>query len=299
MITTTLNFIRGVFSSAILLLNTVVWFLPIFVLGLIKFLVPIDAVRTAMARGLVWCAENWVRVNGKLIDLLADVRWRISGVAGLRRDEWYLVAANHQAWVDIPVLQYVFVGHIPFLKFFIKKQLIWVPMLGFAWWALDMPFMQRYSRAQLKARPELKGRDLDTTRKACERFREHPTSVINFLEGTRFTKEKHRARKSDFQHLLPPRAGGIAFAINVLGEKFHSLLDVTIVYPGVEPSFWALLSGRIKEIVIEVRKLEIPTSLMNGSYLNDPEYRRQFQQWVTEIWREKDALINEISETTA
>ncbi len=294
MITTILSFLRGTFASAILLMNTVLWFLPILFLGLIKLLVPLAGAQRIIGRGLVWCAENWVRVNGLLFDLLTNTHWRISGVEGLRRDEWYLVAANHQAWVDIPVLQYVFSGRIPFLKFFIKKQLIWVPMMGFAWWALDMPFMQRYSRAQLEARPELKGRDLDTTRKACEKFRQHPTTVINFLEGTRFTPEKHAARESDFDHLLPPRAGGIAFAISVLGEKFHRLLDVTIVYPDVEPSFWALLSGRIREIVVQVRQLEIPAALMSGSYLDDPEYRKLFQDWVTDIWREKDAAIAEV-----
>ncbi len=287
-------FVRGVFASIILLINTLLWFLPIFLLGLIKLLVPVHGVRRLVARGLVWCAENWVRVNGLLIDVLASVHWEITGVRELQRDDWYLVAANHQAWVDIPVLQYVFSDRIPFLKFFIKKQLVWVPMMGFAWWALDMPFMQRYTRAQIEARPQLKGRDLETTRKACEKFRQHPTSVINFLEGTRFTAEKHAARSSQFDNLLPPRAGGIAFAVSVLGEKFHSLLDVTIVYPGVQPSFWALLCGRIRKIVVHVRKLEIPAELLHGDYLEDPEYRARFQGWVTGIWQDKDQRINEI-----
>lgn len=294
MIKKTAEFLRGVISSMILILNTLLWFVPILILGLFKLVLPIAIVQKRLAKGLVWCAENWVRVNSALLDLLLDIRWEIDGLQDLRREQWYLIAANHQTWVDIPVLQYVFVGRIPFLKFFIKKQLMWVPMLGFAWWALDMPFMQRYSRAQLQARPELKGRDLETTRKACEKFRQNPTSVINFLEGTRFTDEKHATRASSFEHLLPPRAGGIAFAVSVLGEKFHSLLDVTIVYPGADPSFWTLLSGRIRHIVVHVRKLEIPRELLQGDYLEDPAYRDRFQRWVTDIWEEKDARIGEI-----
>lgn len=285
---------RGAFSSLILILNTILWFMPILFLGLLKLLLPFAPVRAVLARALVWCAENWVRVNGFLLDVLLSIHWQIDGVEELKRDEWYLVASNHQTWVDIPVLQYVFSGRIPFLKFFIKRQLIWVPMMGFAWWALDMPFMHRYSRAQLEARPELKGRDLEITRKACEKFREHPTSVINFLEGTRFTREKHAARESEFDYLLPPRAGGIAFAISVLGEKFHSLLDVTIYYPGVEPSFWTLLSGRVRKIVVHVRKLEIPEDVLHGNYLDDPEHRQRFQQWINEIWKEKDLRISEL-----
>ena len=294
MIRSSVFFLRGTVSSVILIINTLIWFIPVFILGLLKLLLPFTPTRTAIAKGLVWCAENWVRVNGLLLDALLNIDWQIDGLEHLKRDEWYLVASNHQTWVDIPVLQYVFSGHIPFLKFFIKQQLIWVPMLGFAWWALDMPFMRRYSRAQIEARPELKGRDLEATRKACEKFREHPTSVINFLEGTRFTEEKHAARESEFDYLLPPRAGGIAFAISVLGEKFHSLLDVTIFYPGVEPSFWTLLSGRVREIVVHVRKLEIPQDVLQGNYLDDPEHRQRFQQWINDIWKEKDARIGEL-----
>ena len=295
MIKSSVFFLRGTISSLILIGNTILWFTPILFLGLIKLLLPIDPIRAMLGRGLVWCAENWVRVNSLLLDMLLSIRWQIDGVDELKRDDWYLVASNHQSWVDIPVLQYVFKDHIPFLKFFIKQQLIWVPMLGFAWWALDMPFMRRYSHSQIKARPELRGRDLDATRKACEKFREHPTTVINFLEGTRFTEEKHAARKSQFMHLLPPRAGGIAFAISVLGEKFHSLLDVTIFYPGVKPSFWALLSGRVRRIVVHVRKLEIPQDILSGDYLDDREHRKRFQKWINEIWQEKDALIVELS----
>ncbi|NNF52132.1 MAG: acyltransferase [Gammaproteobacteria bacterium] len=294
MIKATSYFVRGVVSSIILLGNTILWFIPILFLGLLKLLLPVRPIRAALSNGLVWCAENWVRVNGLLLDTLLSIRWDIEGVNDLRREEWYLVASNHQTWVDIPVLQYVFSGRIPFLKFFIKQQLIWVPMMGFAWWALDMPFMRRYSRAQLEARPELKGRDLDTTRKACEKFRQQPTSVINFLEGTRFTPEKHAARGSEFDHLLPPRAGGIAFAISVLGEKFHSLLDVTIFYPGVKPSFWALLSGRVKRIVVHVHKLEIPPEMLEGNYMDDPEHRESFQQWINEIWQEKDKRLSDL-----
>jgi len=294
MISRATAFLRGVFSSALLISNTFFWFVPILLMGILRFLLPFAFVQRLLARPLVWCAERWVLVNSMMLDTLLSIEWEISGLDNLSSKEWYLVAANHQAWVDIPVLQYVFAGRIPFLKFFIKKQLVWVPMLGIAWWALDMPFMERYSKAQLQARPELKGRDMETTRKACEKFRHQPTSVINFLEGTRFTKSKHAQRKSRFRHLLSPRAGGIAFAISALGKQFHSLLDVTIVYPDIEPSFWALLSGRIRRIVVHVRKLEIPAELLAGDYREDREYRQKFQAWVTGMWKDKDQLIDEI-----
>lgn len=288
-------FLRGVFSSLLLITNTFFWFVPILFLAIIRLLLPFGAVQKRVARALVWCAEQWVTINGLMLDLFLRIEWDIRGLEGLDRDEWYLVVSNHQSWVDIPVLQYAFDGRIPFLKFFIKKQLIWVPMLGLAWWALDMPFMQRHTREQLAARPELKGQDLETTRRACEKFAQQPTSIINFLEGTRFTPEKHRHRNSPFRQLLPPRAGGIAFAISALGERFHYLLDATIAYPGgVEPSFWALLSGRIRRVAVHIRRLDIPEQLLSGDYLDDPDYRARFQSWVTGLWQEKDRRLVEM-----
>ena len=119
---------------------------------------------------------------------------------GLARHEWYLMTSNHQSWADILVLQKVTNRRVPSLKFFLKQELIWVPLLGLAWWALDFPFMKRYSRAQLEKRPELKGKDMETTRKACEKYAHYPVSVMNFFEGTRFTEEKHRQQNSPYRH---------------------------------------------------------------------------------------------------
>jgi 1-acyl-sn-glycerol-3-phosphate acyltransferase len=124
----------------------------------------------------------------------------------------YLVLSNHQSWVDILILQKVFNRRIPFMRFFLKQQLIWVPMLGLAWWALDFPFMQRHTKSQLQKRPELAGQDIAATRKACEKFLGKPVSIMIFPEGTRFTPAKHAQQQSPFQHLLKPKSGGMAYA---------------------------------------------------------------------------------------
>ena len=116
---------------------------------------------------------------------------------------------------------------VPFLKFFLKKELIWVPILGIAWWALDFPFMKRYSAAVLKKRPHLRGKDIEITRQACKKFKSLPVSIMNFVEGTRFTREKHDKQKSPFTHLLKPKAGGIGFVLSTMGEQLqqHSERD--------------------------------------------------------------------------
>jgi 1-acyl-sn-glycerol-3-phosphate acyltransferase len=215
------------------------------------------------------------------------VRWDVAGTEGLAPDGWYLVASNHQSWVDILVLQKVFTRRIPLLKFFLKRELIYVPVIGLAWWALDFPFMQRSSGSG--------ARDLERARRACEKFRVVPTSVINFLEGTRFTAEKHAQQRSPFAHLLKPKVGGLATALATLGAQFHRLLDVTIVYPDGPPAFWDLLSGRLRAVTVRVTAREIPADLLAGDYLNDKAFRSAMHAWVNGLWREKDALVGELA----
>ena len=206
--------LRGVIFFAGLTLNTIVWFIPIFILAIVKLLLPIPVLRHAIKRALMAIGENWISINWFLMRYAGSVTLVSRGLENLRRDGWYLVIANHQTWVDIVVLQAAFNRRIPFLKFFIKQQLIWFPFLGIAWWAMDMPFMKRFSASYLAKNPHMKGKDLETTRRACEKFRDTPTSVLNFIEGTRFSEEKRIARKSPYRNLLQPRAGGLAVALS-------------------------------------------------------------------------------------
>jgi 1-acyl-sn-glycerol-3-phosphate acyltransferase len=195
--------------------------------------------------------------------------------------------------VDILVLQRIFHRKIPFLKFFIKKELFWFPILGQAWWAMDFPFIKRYTKSYLQKKPHLKGKDLEITRKACTKFKKIPVSIMNFVEGTRFTNEKHRRQQSPYAHLLKPKAGGIAFVLGSMGESIHRVLDVTIVYQGAVRSFWALLSGNIRKIKVNVRSLPVSPELI-GDYTNDENFRKGLQRWLNNLWEEKDRCIEEL-----
>ncbi len=268
-------------------------------LALVKAVVPIAAFRTAISRVLVAIAEQWIAVNGFLFALLTRTRWIVEGLEGLNREGWYLVLSNHQSWVDIPVLQRTLNRRIPFLKFFLKQQLKWVPVMGLAWWALDFPFMQRYSRETLEKHPELRGRDKEATRVACERFRDTPVSVMNFVEGTRFTAQKHAQQGSPFANLLRPRAGGVAFVLDAMGDILKSVVDVTIVYPGGTPTLVDMLANRVAEIRVQVRQLPIPAALLHGDYENDEAFRERFQAWINGLWADKDACIEKMKSATA
>ncbi len=244
-------------------------------------------------------ASGWVRNNSAIIALTQSIEWDIEGIEGLDLNGWYLLNCNHQTWVDIPILQRLFIGQIPFVKFFLKQELIWVPLMGLAWWALDFPFMKRYSSAHLKKHPELRGKDMETTRRACARFKHQPTTIMNFLEGTRFTPAKHDQQQSPYTHLLKPKAGGIAFVLSAMGGQIRSMIDVTIAYHDKKIGMWDLLSGGIHKVSVRVRLLTIPQELLAGDYENDPEFKRQFQEWVNQLWREKDLLLAQLKGTPA
>jgi 1-acyl-sn-glycerol-3-phosphate acyltransferase len=277
----------------LLLVNTVLHVLPLFALTLLKLVLPLRALRQALSRGLVLIAESWIGVNSALFEGFAKTRWQLEQPDNLRYDGNYLVLCNHQSWVDIPVLQKVFNRRIPLLRFFLKSQLIWVPLLGPAWWALDFPFMKRYSKEVLAKRPELQGKDMEATRRACEKFRHMPVAVMNFVEGTRFTRSKHDTQASPFQHLLKPKAGGLAFVLDAMGDALHAILDVTIVYPRGPGSMMDLIAGRVRDIRVHIRELPIDAAL-RGDYEKDAAFRERFQAWVNTLWADKDARIAQL-----
>ena len=281
-------FLRGLLTSLTLGVNTLVLTVAMLPLALAKLALPVGAVRRACDRGLVALASAWVAINGAWIRSVRPVQWDVRGLEGLNPLGWYLVSSNHQTWVDILVLQRVFHGRIPFLKFFLKAELIWVPVIGLAWWALDFPFMKRGKGRNSRHS------DLRTTREACEKFKHIPTSVINFVEGTRFTAAKHSQQASPYRHLLKPKIGGLGVALATMGEQFEAMVDVTIVYPQGVPTFWDLLCGRLAAVTVCVQRREIPADVLGSDPVGDKAYRQRIGAWVDAQWCEKDQLIDEI-----
>ncbi|MGP8154989.1 MAG: acyltransferase [Smithella sp.] len=281
----------GAIAGFLLFVNVLFWVIILFVFSLPKILLPIPWLRRVLNSILHRIGENWIAGNSGWMRLTQKTQWDVQGLDGLSYNGWYLVVSNHQSWVDILVMQHLLNRRIPLLKFFIKRDLIKVPLMGFAWWALDFPFLYRHSAEYLKEHPEQKGKDFEATRKACEKFATIPTSVMNFLEGTRFTKEKHDWQKSEYKLLLRPKSGGLALALNVLGDKFHSLLDITIVYPDGIPTFGEFLCGKVKHIIVRLKTIEIPQQHLHGDYEGDPVFRNAMHKWVQQLWREKDLQI--------
>jgi len=278
-------------ATTLVSLNCVVHISPLLLIALVKFIVQRTPARAVCDRMLMAIANSWIRVNSWMFDNLTDTKLSITGQPEAMMQGHYMVLSNHQSWIDIPVLQKVLMYRVPFLRFFIKSQLIWVPMLGLAWWALDMPFMKRYSRDQIKRKPELAGRDIEATRQACRKFQDIPVSIVNFAEGTRFTEAKHAQQDSPFTHLLKPRAGGTAFVLDAMGESLDTLVDVTIAYPDGAAELPTLFANQVSEIRVDVRVIPIPDKLRRGNYQTDPAHRERMQTWINQLWKDKDQRL--------
>jgi len=273
-------------------LNVIFWVPILMIVALAKFLVPIAGWRRLVSRAMTGLAELWISCNKGIFRATRTLRIDARGLAELRSDGWYLVVSNHRSWVDILVLQSVFNRRIPFLKFFLKRELIWVPLLGLAWWALDFPFMRRHSSEYIARHPEARGQDLTATRKACRRFAQIPTSVMNFVEGTRFTEAKRTRLNSPYRHLLPPRAGGVAFVLSAMNGMLTGMLDVTIAYRTPSPTLWDLCCGRLGDVQFEVQRRPIERWTGEGDYAEDADFRARFQAWLADVWKEKDARLD-------
>ncbi|MEL4431705.1 acyltransferase [Shewanella mangrovisoli] len=291
-----LNFLPGpvlfILSLSLLIINTALWGTLVCLGGVVKMLMPVPSARnavTALMNRFMWA---WASCNGGILYLIAKIEWDVQGLEGLNKNGWYLLISNHLSGFDIAAQTYLLRNHIPMLKFFLKKELIYVPIMGLGCWALDMPFMDRTSPAKLKKNPKLKGKDLATTRRACEKFKNMPTSIINYVEGSRFTEDKRKRQDSPYRHLLRPKAGGIAFTLSAMGEQFTNLLDVTLVYPDApDDVLFGVMNGKVRKIVVRVRALPVP-QVDATRYFAESEYRVEFQRWLNQIWVEKDEQID-------
>lgn len=241
--------------------------------------------------------NSWLSVNNWLIDhVLPDTKWDISidENLNLSMQGRYLMTCNHQSWVDTTVNQYFGLTRMPLTRFFTKWELIFIPFVGQAFKILGFPMMKRHSKEQIAKNPELKHRDMDEARKACEQLLSQPFTLLNYLEGTRFSPEKHAQQQSPFKNLLKPKAGGLALALNILGDQIDALVDMTIVYPDGAPGYGEFWLGEVPRIAVNLRKIEIPAWVQGGNYEDDHEFRERFQQWVDELWTEKDQLITDL-----
>ncbi|WP_414830977.1 acyltransferase [Alteromonas sp. H39] len=283
-----------VLHTALQITNLALWGGLIILLGLVKLIIPVAAFRRALMtvmHGMMFCfgtiSVGFIRFFNSV-----EMDYRIHGE--LSKENWYLIVANHLSYLDIILLIEFAAKRIPAPKFFLKQELIWLPFVGLGAWALDMPFMRRYSKAYLAKHPEKQGKDIETTKAYCQKFKSTPTTVINFVEGTRYTPKKHALRASQYRNLLPPKAGGVAFTLTAMGDLFTNVLDVSLLYPkNAKHPMMSMLCGQMTQIVIDVNVMEVPEPASDVPA--DPQdFRSRFQGWLNTLWAMKDSRISQI-----
>jgi 1-acyl-sn-glycerol-3-phosphate acyltransferase len=284
--------LNGALTALMMILNTVFW-LPLILTAIFLKFIP-SAYTKKMANTILnFLVTTWISVNSLILGFTKNIRWNLSGLENLNMKKNYLVLSNHQSWSDILILQKLLNRKVPMLRFFIKQSLIWVPVLGLAWWALDYPFMKRHTKAEIARKPHLAGKDVEATRKACEKYKTIPVSVMNFVEGSRFTEKKRVEGQSRYKNLLNPRPGGTGLVLTSMGDYLSDILNVTIKYGENRRSFWGFLSGRVKEITVVVETIPV-TEELKGDFHSDQEYRERFINWLNNLWQEKDLLLEKI-----
>ena len=288
-------FILGSVNIILIVANTLFWSIPGYSMALVKFTIRSKKLQPVISTVLISIVEGWLWGLMSIQDLTQNISWDIKGLDGLNRKERYFIICNHQSCTDVMVLLRVFHNRIPFIKFFLKRELFWLPIFGTACWSLDFPYLMRYSKEYLRRHPEMRGKDLENIAAACDRYKDLPLTILNFLEGTRFTMAKHKNQLSPYRYLLRPKKGGFATALFAMGGSIETMIDAAIIYQEKRCSFMDYVSGNIDRIIVRIKIREIPSYIRHGNYRDDPDYRREFQAWVNDLWQEKDALIGEIT----
>ena len=281
--------LRGSLAVVFIAVNTILVCAPLYLMALLRLSL-VGGWRRALTKRMDVAIDLWVSANRGLLRALRSVDLEVVWPqAPLRRDQWCMVVSNHQAWADIILLQTVLRPALPPLKFFTKQQLIWLPLAGLAMKLLGFPYVRRGRPSSADgSRAEAASKDREATLAACAVFRNHPTAVLSFLEGTRFTPAKQAAQGARFERLLNPRIGGLSYVLTGLGEQLHQLVDVTIFYPDGAPGFWAFLSGRRRRARMWIEAHEV-TAAMRGP--DAATQRAELTPLIESLWCAKDARL--------
>ena len=281
----------GAFSFFLVVVNTLFWCFFLLSIAVLKLLVPIESFKRLCTKWIIAIGECWIFCNGLWIKLLHKPQWTVTGFDSLNQSDWYLAMANHQSWADIFVLQGITNRKVPMLKFFMKDVLIWVPVIGLAWWALDMPFLKRYTEEQIKKDPSLRGKDVIEMKKSFGRFARYPVSIFSFSEGTRFTEAKRASQASPYDQLLRPKSGGIGLTLSTM-PYIKKVLDFTIKYNSKHRTFWDFLCGKMSNVEIQVKIIDVPENLLQKNYIEDEKFREELKEWLYSVWEEKNKFLN-------
>jgi 1-acyl-sn-glycerol-3-phosphate acyltransferase len=278
-----LKLIRAITVGSFMLINLIILGSLFFVIAAFKLFCIINSVKEQLYNLAEKIYQLWITINSIIFKLILPTKWDYNTTDNLDDKTWYMLIANHNSWLDILVLHTVFNRKIPHLKFFMKSSLQWVPIVGQVCYVLNYPMITRKKIFAPQNRKHLTA--------ACQKLRSHPTTVANFVEGTRFTSAKHAQTKSKFVNLLPPKTGGVAAIVNEITE-ITTIIDTTIHYQSTG-TMWHFISGQIPNIKLKYRLINIDET-WRGDYYKNKEYRNLLNKKINTIWQEKSLILQSL-----
>ena len=284
----------GLITFFLIIFVLVIGFGTLTIINIPRIIIPLRSFKIFLSKvsnvigdvTVYWVKLTMILMHGNNIELIGDDK-------EFKMDEWYMAMSNHQSWADIFVLLVSANYKIPLLKFFMKKELWWIPFVFLANKTLNMPFVNRHSKEEVKKNPSLRTKDYENTIKSCKRFLRSPSTIFSYAEGTRFTRDKHEKQNSPYKNLLKPKVGGMATALSAM-PKINTLIDYSLIYKTNKRSAWDFLTGEMRQVKVCVKKYNIPESLKNRNYSTDEQYREDFKVWIESIWAEKDKDIENL-----
>ena len=288
------SFLIGLITFILITFILIIGFGTLTIINIPRIIIPFKPFKIFLSKisnfigdiTVYWVKMTMLLMHGDNIELVGDEK-------DFKMDEWYMAMSNHQSWADIFVLLVSANYKIPLLKFFMKKELWWIPFIFLANKTLNMPFVNRHSKEQIEKNPSLRTKDYENTIKSCKRFLRSPSTIFSYAEGTRFSKDKHEKQNSPYKNLLIPKVGGMATALSAM-PKINTLIDYSLIYKSNKRSAWDFLTGEMRHVRVCVKKYDIPESLKNRNYSTDEQYREDFKVWIESIWAEKDEHIENL-----
>ena len=288
------SFLIGLITFVLITFVLIIGFGTLTIINIPRIIIPFKSFKIFLSKvsniigdiTVYWVKMTMILMHGDNIELVGDEK-------DFKMNEWYMAMSNHQSWADIFVLLVSANYKIPLLKFFMKKELWWIPFIFLANKTLNMPFVNRHSKEQIEKNPSLRTKDYENTIKSCKRFLRSPSTIFSYAEGTRFSKDKHEKQHSPYKNLLIPKVGGMATALSAM-PKINTLIDYSLIYKSNKRSAWDFLTGRMRHVKVIVKKYDIPEKLKNKNYSTDEQYREDFKIWIENIWAEKDNDIENL-----
>jgi 1-acyl-sn-glycerol-3-phosphate acyltransferase len=283
--------IIAAFSLTYITGNLAFWIIPLLVLTGLKFLVTNTKAQDYLYRAMLWLYRRAVGVDHFLLNCILAIDFEISGLPLLNKNNNYLVISNHRSWADILVLQSLLVRGAPIIKFIVKREILMLPLVGWICWAYEYPFVSRHTLKFKKQTGRNNKSDLHSLNQRLANLKNHPSSIINFVEGTRYTTLKNGQEESSLANLLPPKVGGLTYILQTFGTQLDYLLDCTIAYDCEEPIFWNLLGKQSQKVKVEVQQIPISNLLPIITSEKGSISYEQTSEWLNDLWEQKDQKL--------